>query len=362
MRPKERTYFNVEITHSKRTLVFNASKQGIDAFLHTHGRELPPKEIDLKPTSRLQRCWESRKLSENPEPLPTDPTCYMSQFAEGGINLLAHTLQFKLIEQNQQERIFYAYLDNETPVIVVNAEGWRLFLRILMTLRDKRDWFYVTRPNGQTWEHLPFQLSEPPINKNVFLAIECIRLEPEQEIKLRASFDLENPKSNVPNYFCLQQYIGGNSTGLLLFSDWMEDFAECSSPTKDIQHPSKNSWIRLRRVGKDSKEPLISFESMQDGSSDIYIYGNQTGFRELAYITEIYAFSTDHDCFLEKPPGQRFKGDTTEGILGPKGSRSLNSWEVVGGCIFSDKYNPELRDWDGIKNFVNQRIIKNDNN
>jgi len=364
LKPKERSYFNVEITHSKNTLVINASKKGVDLFLQSYGADLdlPPKEIALKSISRPQRRWTSWKLIKNPEALPTDPTQYMAPYTENRINSLAETLQIKFSEQDQQGRIFYAYFDNVVPVIVVNAEGWRLFLRKLETLRDKRDWFYVTRPNGHAWEHLPFQLSESSKGKIVFDAIECIRLEPEQEVKLWASFDIEDLESGDSNYFWRQQYIGGNSAGLLLFSDWMEDFADNSRLFEDIQHPTETSWIRLRKTGEDFAEPLISFESLQDGSADIYIYGNQAGFRELADITECYAFSTDHDCFLESPPENRMKGDTTPGILGPKGSRSLKSWEVVGGCFFSGKYNPELLDAYAIKNFVNQRIIKNDNN
>jgi len=257
---------------------------------------------------------------------------------------------YKWIEENRQGKICYAYLDDGIPALAVNAQGWQQFLQMLVVLRDKACWFYVTLPNGQKWEHLPFLLTTLPKGHSTFYAIECIRLEPESRIDLQVFF----------NEAWSNQRIMGNIAGLLLFSEWIRGFAESSDSSLDIQNPSENfspkhSWICLRRVGEHSKEPLISFEMYQD-STDIYIYGNRAGFCEVADIIEIYAFRRDDNNFPPKSPKGRLTGDCIQGVLGPEGSYSLNGWEVVGGRgrFSTDTYCPSIQD---LKNFINDRII-----
>jgi hypothetical protein len=371
-------YFNLEFSEDLNTLVFNASKKGIDTFLNTYGHlEVPPETISFEKSARPERRWHSQKLEENPNILPSDLTPFQVSFS--GKNMLVDMLHI-CFNEDDTESVLWADIRDEVPVAVmtVNKKGWQQFLTLIHCLRDKSYWFYVSALMP-AWHHLPFQLTAPYRGKpadRALMAIEFIRLEPSNEIFLKA--DLND--------------VRGNATGLLLFSYWMRSFATSEEMEKDIysrwNEPPKGAsdskdpriWIHLRKTRLDSPYPLFSFEEESNSTDphsfpkgDFYIFGNQKGFEEIAQIVEEYAFLKDDErffpCNREKNEAQGWEGchgDPVEGGLGPKGFCSW-PWWIVGGPYYTPKYNPykfkenadidprsrsEIRD-----NFINDRIL-----
>lgn len=373
-------YFNFEISPSKTTLVINASKTGIDRFLELYSLSAaPPQRISLSVLSRAQRRWHSTEVGENPQAVPSDPTLLMAANMNGySFNDLASELHVQFLADKGSGAILYAGLQDSIPVLTVNEKGWQNFLDILGHLRDKSCWFYVTSPNISSGLYFPFQLTKPgeTCPSHIFKAIECIRLEPEKYIYLNTLVD-------SANLIDTELLIEGNSAGLLLFSQWMHSFAANHEISTDLLNPwnqligcfhppqedprvgSTSNWVRLRKVQPNSPYPIFSFAMKDDGSSDLYIFGNSRGFEELSEITEKCAFYSDHDPYQESLPEKRLVGDTAKGVIDAalerEGFHSLNGWHLLGGGFFNPLYNPSKFEtgsaFDIRKKFINQRTI-----
>lgn len=368
----DRRYFNIEISWCKTTLVFNASKKGIDSFLEKYGTlELPPQTISCAGLNRKERRWSSWRIIENMDAQASDPTPY-SAMPNDELNMLVNDLSVNFLPNEDSTTILYAYLQGDIPILAVNKSGWQKFLHMMNYLRDESYWFYVV-PTSVADTKLP-----------LFKMIECIRLEPEEEIFLSASLDIEGIESGKDSqYFGVPQLITGNSGGLLLLSQWIEKFASSETISEDLlnqwrqlpkctgatDYDDRNpTWIRLRKIELSSPYPIFSFEGRDDGSKDLYIFGNSEGFSELAQIIEEYSFSSDHEEFGKNYPEKRFRGDAAIGVLGPKGFRSLSGLNLLGGGFYTPKYDPRARRFVGSeaesgearKNFVNKRSLPYD--
>jgi len=378
------TYFNVEVSDDMRSfdhssLVFNASKKGIDVFLKMYGHlESPPEVISLENLKRPTRKWLSPRILENEKATPQDPTPYKAADINGyDWNLLLNSLWIELLKDDEDHPILCAGIRDRKPLLIVNKKGWQKFLKLLQCLRDRSYWFFVTAVNP-SWSHLPFQLTTPyrgEAGDHVFRAIEFIRLEPTEDIYLNTS----------PNY------MHATCTGLLLLSHWIHSFAMSQEMEKDICNrwsefpanlkdeveltppcePESPPWIYLRKVKLDSPYPIFSLEKKEgDEIDNLYIFGNVKGFKELAEVIEEFAFSSDHDLFSSSPPEQHRRGDIVEGGLGPEGFQ----WQILslaGGGKFTPKYNPlrfngtlanpdQRSEFEIEKNFINERILLTD--
>lgn len=382
-------YFNVEVSRCASTLAINASKKGIDTFLNTYGHlPIPPKVIAFKEMSRSQRKWASWDIRDNKKAVPTDPTPYMA-YPNSSFNQLVDELHFNVIEQ-AEDTLFAAGIHNGIVLFYLNEKGWKQFLSMLRCLRDQTYWFYVTIPHNDSWKHLPFQLSASypgTSDDKIFKAIEYIRLEPDNEAYLSTSLSLEEIERARVNNCCEDQNyffgvtvtITGNSTGLLLFSKWMHEFALSpaqshiilnqwetilESLTKKPQIKQPFNRIHLQKIEMNSSYSIFSFEGKDDGSEELYIFGNDKGFEELSQVIEEYAFNFDHEYFFERPSNKRLRGDSTEGLWGKQGTLSLMGWELLGGGLFTPKYYPLRFNYDRKsieieENFINDRIVLN---
>ena len=393
---RDSNYFNIEISPRKSTLVINASKKGIDSFLQKYSSLMPfIGEISFQNLNRPQRRWFSWDVEENNNPLPTDLTPYTAGSNGDSMNNLTNIMHVQFLGNNHQETILCVGLQNEIPNLIINEKGWQKFLEMLRCLRDESHWFYVTLPNANS-SRLRFQLTTPyrgNSQDHIFKAIECIRLEPEEHIYLRACLDLESIESGRkdsdfqdPKYFFgARNLIRGNCAGLLLFSQWMQDFANHNETSRDIlnrwnerpkNHPGfffendnlpkpHPTWLHLRKTREDSPFAIFSFEGLDDGSTDLYIFGNSKGFEELSQVVEEFAFNSDHEDFWDSPPDKGHKGNTMLGLLGPEGFRSLGGWQILGGAFYNPTYNPlrfeKMNSTTDIKEiFVNERSILSD--
>ncbi len=341
------TYFNLEISPNFDALVFNASKKGIDAFLKVYGHlDIPPQSISFSQWHRPHRRWFSPDISINQKASHKDPTSFIIRcFNSYRLNELICDLRIEYISENDSH-IFFVKLTNKIPILCLNQKGWKTFLTLVRHLRDHSYWFFVTSHHPLYQGPPVFELSVPKdIPQNQLLNIlEFIRLEPEKTIYLDTSSDLQ-----------------GNCTGLLLFSQWMDDFAVSDVEEKDICNRWNNypenlqqkhlnydlenpTWIYLRKTKKDSPYPFISFETLKGESEvppeeNIFIFGNQKGFLEFAEMLEQFAFSADHESFRITPPDRRLKGEEAEGGLGAQGFHYWG-WYVYGGGLLSPRYRP----------------------
>lgn len=395
-------YFNLEISYCCSTFIINASKKGIEAFLKQYAHlEVPPPSICFQKWSRPQRVWKSRSIETNPEVLPTDPTPYMARGALNP-NHLHPILHIRFLEDDSEKAIFAVgckHTQDIIPVLTVNRKGWKKFLDILNCLLNKCYWFYVTAPRDASWNHLPFLLTDPypgDPEEHVFLALECIRLEPEKVIYLSTEVSVlqesiwHNNIEDLSAPLTAGGYIHGNSAGLLMFSKWMHDFAISEEPSQDIlnqwndifksvrygqpfesERPSPH-WFHLRKICENSSGPALAFGALPDGSPDFYIFGNPWGFEELSRLTERSAFYYDHEDFFARSQKECFGGQLTKDIPAPEGIILFHGWELLEGAFFNAAYNPYSKHRfiedpvvepgiEIIKRFINERIYYGNN-
>ncbi len=363
-------YFNLEISYCGTTLVINASKKGIEAFLRLYAPlEIPPPSISFQKWNRPQRLWKSECLEEDPNALSTGPTPYVA-CSGVRLNCLRPTLHTRFLETHSEEAILAVgckHTQDIIPILTVNKKGWEKFLDILSCLLNKRYWFYVTALHNATWKHLPFLLTDPypgDPEEHVFNALECIRLEPEKVIFLHTAVSVfqesiwhEN-KRDLSAPLTAGGEIVGNSAGLLMFSKWMHDFAISDESSQDILNQWNNTFKRgrdyrsyrtedlpprslhLRKTCLDSPYPVLAFGAQANGSPDFYIFGNPWGFEELSRLTETSAFYYDHDLFLAHSQKECFGGYITKDITVPEGIVLFQAWEILEGAFYNAAYNP----------------------
>lgn len=390
-------YFNLEVSECGTTLVFNASKKGLETFLRVYGNlETPPNYISFETLYRSQRIWCSREIQENTKALSTDPTPYMGVGSDKR-NILQLFLYIQFLDSSPEKTILaVGYKEKTGPVLVVNKNGWKKFLEMMRCLKDECYWFYVLAPRDESWSHLPFSLTNPypgDPQDHVFKAIECIRLEPEKCIFLSPYFNYGN---NIDEHdvACGRAYghIHGNSAGLLLFSQWMHEFAESPNFNQDILNVWNDifrsvrseekqdyedelpQWLHLRKVCVDSPYPVIALGGRADKTSNFYIFANTQGFQELAQLIEKSAFTYDHNDFgLSASSEGRWIGDLTKEITVPEGVCLCSGWELLEGAFFNPAYCPyakhrfvpgALREGAGAiaSRFINERIYYGDKN
>ncbi len=390
-------YFNLESSYCKSTLVINASKKGIEAFLKQYAHlEIPPSSISFQQWSRPQRIWKSWSIEENPDALPTEPTAYKA-YSTLIPNDLHPTLHVRFLEDKSEKAILaagYRGTKDILPILTVNRKGWKKFLDVLNCLLHKCYWFYVTASRDASWEHLPFLLTSPyPADpeEHAFLALECIRLEPEKVIYLSTNVSIyRGNQQNSPASIAAGGYIHGNSAGLLMFSKWMHDFAISKESSQDILNqwndiykslrygqsdesdPTLPHWFHLRKTCMDAPHRVLAFGAQTDEAPDFYIFGNSWGFEELSHFMETSAFYDDHDTYLARSPEKCFDGYITEDIPAPKGIVLFDAWELVEGAFYNAAYNPyatgrcipgaEREGAGNIANkFINERIYYGNN-
>ncbi len=209
------SYFNLEISPEGTAIVFNASKKGLDSFLKAYGNlEFPPAFISFVESRRPSRRWVSWEVKDNEEASVTDPSPYLGIINDHVWNDLMATLHFHFLEKDEGESILSAGMGGGKIILFVNKKGWQNFLKLLRCLRHKSYWFYITPPNPKFVSQLPFQMNIPypgDPEDHVFKAIEFIRLEADDKIRL----DLNSSSATVL----------GNSGGWFLFAQWMRSFA-----------------------------------------------------------------------------------------------------------------------------------------
>lgn len=364
---KDIEYFNVEVDASACTLAFNASRKGIDAFL----RRLPVTltnsfHCDLKSLQRPERRWTSTSIVEQSNPMASASVSYQIKSGQGLPNEVLEGINFRLIDSHSTHLIFFVSLQDKTPVLTVNQTGWKQFLDMLNYLRDHSFWFCVLK--DPSIYQVPFRLSVPDQvdDCRILSAIECIRLEPESSMYLKAGLDSEFVKrlrlenGTDPKHFSERHMIKGNSAGLLQLSVWFHEFSSSSEEEvllenkwgqipqqsgtfaiNDVLLEKNAEYIHLKKIRDNIPAPVISFEGTVDSNPELYIFGNVEGFVELSRLIEQYAFKTDHDeMFFIKPVAIRCKGDLYPRNFGDKKFRSFTNWGIIGGGLILDSpYN-----------------------
>jgi hypothetical protein len=349
-------YFNIEIP-SLDVLVINASKKGLDTFLKLYS-DIIPERIILKGWSLPNRRWTTFSR--------TDFFRLTKHYLRDGLSKTIEHLDICFIDDYEETTIFSAEF-RDGPVLFVNRRGWQKFLDALRHLRDENYWFYIPTPSHNPGMNLRFELSDPYEGEqkdHVFKCIECIRLEPYEEISLKVKGKLR------PNG--LYAFIRGNCTGLLLLRYWLDSFANsgekyqefinewpvfsCGIPDNEVY---KSNKICLHKI--DSEDiPLISFQC-QEGSSDFHMFGNKKGFQEIYEWIEWYAFDSDHDdWYLELRSGKKevYKGSLSAEVEPAKHFIRAEGWEIVGGCFYDQKYNPLHGHYYPIDPDVKQKFIR----
>ena len=252
------------------------------------------------------------------------------------------------------------------PQLVVNQAGWHRFLALIRHLRDSCVWFYVTRPNTARWNHLPFLLTTPYLGTNShgeLLAIECIRLEPEDWIFLDGRGRLD--PLNRPSHPQLSQIeIRGNSAGLLLLAQWIRSFAKSSLESQDILNPWKNGFSThaydkqkyppedlplrkfcFRKMFPNSSTPVLAM-GVQKAETDCFVFGNPSGLEEWADLIEKSAFRSSYDVFSSAPtqPGYfRNRGDVSIDFTAPEEIYLSCGWDLLEGGFYNPIYNEEAK-------------------
>lgn len=348
-------YFNIEVSRCRRVLVVNGNKQGIDRFYHQClSISSDSGDITLQTLPRPQRRWHSWSIEINPAPLATDPSIFHTD-THSETNRLANELRVRFLKDASSDMIFHAILKDDNPILIVNKKGWNQFLNMLLYLRDSSKWFYVVPKNRLFTRPLLFEYRIPKnkIEDSLFGAIECIRLEPEEEVLLYTSLCKERIQAvmqeNDPRecgYLGTENTIRGNTTGLLYLSYSLRNFALEESTTKDVLNPwdpnhssLEQNWIHLRKVHSDSNNTILSFQTKLDEQHEFYIFGNEKGLISLANIIEKYAFRSDSDHLVETE-SHPYEGDLTPGRWGGDDFYPLVGWYLCGGSFQSHLYDP----------------------
>jgi hypothetical protein len=365
-------YFNIELSPCETTLVINASKQGIQAFLNEYGAlAVPPRRLSLAKWNRPQRRWLSWGIRFDEEALPDDPVPYVGKINTYTYNTLYPSLDIRYLEHTSLNTVVAGGCQKEgSPFLILNQEGWKYFLKMLNCLLHQKYWFYVTAHPNLKASHrpIPFQLIIPSLDnpfEHPILALEFIRLEPERQIYLDLLFKIEKkPQHPGSDKYIYERMRGldirGNSAGFLLFSNWMRAFAVSPDDSQDIENPwnDKSKIMKhpegskgdirlpqplcLRKACMEICSPIYSFNWKEDDKGELYIFGNSQGFKEIADITEQYAFCSDHDTSFDRPLNisKRMVGEPTSGIPTPSNIHSLDTWELWGGALYNPTYNP----------------------
>jgi len=181
--------------------------------------------------------------------------------------------------------------------------------------------------------------------------------------------------------------LGGNSAGLLLFSKWLRTFGKSLEASKDILNPwndqftnihGKKSpkgalpphWIHLRKLDLHPSPPVMAFGTKGGNLNDCFIFGNQTGFEELADLTERAAFRFEDDFFTSNwmsPFGKyRMKGNLYCDVAVPEGITLVETWNLYEGGSFNPDLGgrayyltPKIKEMSPQEireNFINERI------
>jgi hypothetical protein len=291
-------------------------------------------------------------------------------------NTLYPSLDIRYLEHTSLNTVVAGGCEKEgSPFLILNQEGWKLFLKMLNCLLHQRYWFYVTAHPNLKASHrpIPFQLIIPSLDnpaEHPILALEFIRLEPERQIYLDLLFKIEkkpqHPGSDKFKYELKWPLdLQGNSAGFLLFSKWMRAFAVSPDDSQDIVNAWNDKSKIMKHVESEEKKiilpqplclrkacteisfPVYSFNWKEDDKGEIYIFGNSQGFKEIADFTEQYAFYSDHDDDFSNRPlsssSKRMIGDTTADIPMPSNIQSFRGWGLWGGALYNPAYDPFSR-------------------
>lgn len=108
-------YFNLEVSPCMGSLVFNASKNGINAFLKVYGdMEIPPQTISFKELQRPNRRWLSPEIQIDEHIKASDPTPYKLNLNGSIWNHLIPELRMELSVQDKST-ILYAEMRDNVP-------------------------------------------------------------------------------------------------------------------------------------------------------------------------------------------------------------------------------------------------------
>lgn len=343
---KKEAYLNISSFYQEKVLVINASKEGITHFLDLYAElEIPPAVIPLQDLHTPYRNGSLRPvINELTQDSDLIPHCV--ELYDRGYGRVQLELNIHFIEGNQKTPILCAGISGEAAFpsysltsLTMNREGWKEFLVILRHLRDKSQWFYVTTPQP-AWSHIPFKLSTPYAGDPQdmpLLAIECVRLEPEEKLFLVACLDKKGVEEGLNGID-----IRGNPTGLLFFSRRIEQFIESKEEmmlihntqtthplAKEVSYPDHT--IQLRKVETNLTSSVLSFEYKKGAYDTLYIFGNNAGLKGLSDTFWTYAYKWDHEEFYKR--AQNYPGDLTPGVLfGGEGFCSLGGWHLLGGA------------------------------
>lgn len=367
-------YCNIEISPCKRVLVVNGNKQGIDHF-YQQCREVSFDSTDvlLQPLCRRQRRWHSWGVQINPNPLVTDPSAYHA-ICNVDTNQLASGLRIRFHQTRSPEMIFYGILEKNDPILIVNKKGWEQFLDMLLYLRDHSKWFYVVPKNPLFTQPLRFDycISKNQSSHSLLSALECIRLEPEEEVKLYTCLNRKRLQEVIQEkglshysqcgYLSMEHTIRGTAAGLLYLSLSLRNFVAEKSDAKDLLNPwdpnhrsSEPNWIHLRRVDSELNQIILSFQTKVDDQNEFYIFANEKGLIGLADIIEKYAFRFDSDHFIDSD-SPLHEGDLIRGRWGGSDFYPVTGWYLKGGAFQSPLYNPTY--FEGFKKtFINEKVI-----
>jgi hypothetical protein len=98
----------------------------------------------------------------------------------------------------------------------------------------------------------------------------------------------------------------------------------------------------LRKACIEICSPIYSFNWKEDDKGELYIFGNSQGFKEIADLTEQYAFCSDHDSFFDRllNISNHMVGEPTSVIPTLPNIHSMGCWELWGGALYNPAYDP----------------------
>ncbi|MDR3624833.1 MAG: hypothetical protein P4L16_06825, partial [Chlamydiales bacterium] len=174
----------------------------------------------------------------------------------------------------------------------------------------------------------------------------------------------------------------GTPSGLLWLANWITTFIK-STKEEEYFH---NTWIippidrdttyaehsiYLKKVTSHEKHPILSFEYKNEDLNTLYIFGNEEGLKGLVYEIWGYAFDKDDDSFC-RTSSNFTGGDFVPQTLGGLDFHPFQSWKILGGMYFTEKYDPlnrsryslgitleEYDSWEKevLRRYVNERIV-----
>lgn len=365
-------YLNIDAHPFLKVLVINASKEGLTVFLDLYSKlDIPPSIIPLQYLRSNQRRWSPKKIVLNPDVTPSDPTPYSIGECAAGARIQEY-LQIRFLEESEETLIFCPGVTERQVTLTMNLLGWKQFLAILTYLRDRSTWFYVTHVQPG-WKHLPFQLTPPDAacsDDVLFYAMECVRLEPVDEIYLIVQINSEN------------SYVGvrGNPSGLLWLTKQIDEFIASTNEDMCIHNiwtrfpfgdrkASPEHFIHLQKVNFLESDKILSFEYREGVLDRLYIFGNKVGLQGLSEELWNYAFEEDHEVFHRR--SSFCAGDLVNTTFGSQDFHSARGWELMGGMYLTEKYDPLseiafktkipreelLKKKEPLLNFVNQKVV-----